>query len=122
MYRLDGDKTETGRAQGGRFAPGNPGGPGRPRRETERAYVAIMAEACPPETWRAIVESAVRDAGQGDRYAREWLASYLMGRPSGDAVTLHQLAVNELAGSDPVERDAAIACESDMLDAALRNF
>ena len=122
MNRLDGEKTGNDRAQGGRFAPGNPGGPGRPRRETERDYLRVMTEAVPLETWKAIVESAVRDAGQGDRAAREWLASYLMGRPEGAASTLHELAVDDLAGSDPVERGAAIARESDMLDAALRNY
>ncbi len=123
VTRLDGQKTATGRAQDGRFARGNAGGPGRPRRETERSYLAAMAEAVPLETWKQIVESAVQAAGQGDRYAREFLASYLMGRPEGAASTLHELAVEELAESDPVERGAAIARESDLLDAMLnRNF
>jgi hypothetical protein len=117
---LDGEIT--GRAKGGRFAPGNPGGPGRPRRETERDYLRVMTEAVPLETWKAIVESAVRDAGQGDRAAREWLASYLMGRPEGTASTLHELAVEEAAGSDPVERGAAIAREVDLLDSVMRNY
>ncbi len=116
------DGTETGRAKGGRFAPGNPGGPGRPRRETERDYIRALAEAVSVDTWKAIVETAVRDAGQGDRYAREWLSSYLMGRPEGVASTLHELAVEELAESDPVARGAAIAREVDLLDSVMRKY
>jgi hypothetical protein len=66
------------------------------------------------------VETAVRDAGQGDRYAREWLSSYLMGRPEGTASTLHELAVDEAAGTDPVARDATRSRESDAISDMLR--
>jgi len=96
MRRLDGSQTETGRYVDGRFAPGNPGGPGRPCRDTERACLAAMAEAYPPETWKQIVETAVLHGGQGDRYAREWLASYLVGRSEGTAATLNVLVVDDL--------------------------
>ena len=95
------------RNDAGRFAEGNPGGPGRPRRETERAYLATLAEACPPSTWRVIVERAVKDAKAGDAKAREWLAAYLVGRPESRAGTLHGLAVEEEAGSDPIGETAA---------------
>ncbi len=108
MNRLDGQKTGNGRDNVGRFAPGNTGGPGRPRRETERAYLAVISEACPLETWREIVLSTVANAQAGDRYAREWLSAYLVGRPEGAAVTLHTLAVEETVGSDPVDRDATL--------------
>lgn len=106
MRRIDG--TKTGRDDAGRFAPGNPGGPGRPRRQTERVYLATIAEACPPETWREIVAKTVTDAKAGDAAARNWLASYLVGKPEGAATTLHTLAVEETAGTDPVERDAVL--------------
>jgi len=106
MHRLDGGKTD--RDVVGRFIPGNPGGPGRPRRDTERAYLAAISEACSPETWREIVARAVADAKAGDAAARAWLAGYLVGRPATVAVTLHALAVEAAAGKDPVERDAAL--------------
>jgi hypothetical protein len=106
--RLNGEKTESGRDAGGRFASGNPGGPGRPRRETERAYLAAMADAVPPDTWRVIVEAAAASAFQGDRHAREWLSAYLMGMPEGRAITLHALAVQEMSGTDPVAAEAEI--------------
>jgi hypothetical protein len=92
----------SGRDAGGRFAAGNAGGPGRPRRDTERAYLAIMSEACSPEAWREIVQSAVTDAKAGDAKAREWLSGYLVGKPAHDATTLHELAVEEAAEADPV--------------------
>src|SRR3954447_5053851 len=103
--RLNGEKSD-GRNGSGRFAPGNPGGPGRPPRDTERTYLAALSEACPPETWREIVARAVADAKAGDAAARAWLASYLVGRPTTVAVTLHTLAVEAAAGTDPVDRDA----------------
>jgi hypothetical protein len=91
-----------GRTASGQFAHGNPGGPGRPRRATERAYLAALSDACPPETWRAIVERAVADAMAGDAKAREWLAHYLVGKPDSVAATLHALAVDAELGADPV--------------------
>jgi hypothetical protein len=86
----------------GQFAEGNPGGPGRPRRATERAYLAALSDACPPETWREIVARAVADAKDGDAKARSWLAAYLVGQPDSMAATLHALAVDEALGADPV--------------------
>lgn len=95
------------RNNSGRFQPGNVGGPGRPRRETERAYLAIIAEACPPEAWREIVQRAVKQATVlGDPVARAWLANYLVGKPAHEAATLHTLAVEEEAGADPVGLEA----------------
>ncbi len=69
------------RNSNGRFEPGNPGGPGRPQRQTERAYLAIISEACPLGAWRQIVELAVTQAQNGQEKAREWLASFLVGKP-----------------------------------------
>lgn len=75
-------------------------------RATGRAYLATISEICPPDVWGDIVAKAVEDAKRGDPKARDWLASYLVGKPGGEAETLHALAVAEAAGSDPVERDA----------------
>jgi len=94
-----------GRDRQGRFAPGNAGGPGRARRATERAYLAALQEACPPQTWQRIIERAVSDATEGDAKAREWLAGYLVGKPDAVAASLHRLAVQEELGTDPVAED-----------------
>ena len=94
------------RSSSGRFEPGNLGGPGRPQLQTERAYLAIISEACPPEAWRQIVELAVKQAKNGQEKAREWLASFLVGKPVHAAPTLHGLAVEEETGTDPVASDA----------------
>jgi hypothetical protein len=45
------------------------------------------------DRWREIVERAVAEASKGDAKAREWLASYLVGKPNGDG--LAQLAEAE---------------------------
>ncbi len=76
------------------------------RRPTERQYLAALSEACPPDTWREIVGKAVEDAKAGDPKAREWLASYLMGRPEHKAHSLHRLAVEDATGADAVEKAA----------------
>lgn len=106
MSRLNGEKT--GRDESGRFVAGAPGGPGRPRRQTERNYLQVLSEVCGPDAWREIVERAVSDAKSGDERARSWLAGYLLGRPETAARTLHQLAVEAEADSDPVASDARL--------------
>jgi hypothetical protein len=55
------------------------------------------------------VARAVADAKAGDAEARDWLAAYLVGRPETAAVTLHTLAVEDAAGTDPVAADASLA-------------
>lgn len=81
-------------------------GTGQQHRATERTYLDALSTACPPETWGEIVAKAVEDAKQGDAKSREWLAGYLVGRPENAATTLHRIAVEEVAGSDSVARDA----------------
>jgi hypothetical protein len=61
----------------------------------ERDYLTTLTEACPPETWRGIVERAVTDAKDGDATARAWLAKYLVGEKPG---TLFDLAMKEQRG------------------------
>jgi hypothetical protein len=73
----------TDRDARGRFLPGSPGGPGRPRRAVETDYLAALSEAVPLERWREIVETAVDQAVAGDAKARDWLGSYLAGKPTG---------------------------------------
>lgn len=75
-------------------------------RATGRTYVSTISEICPPDVWGDIVQKAVDDAKAGDAKARDWLASYLVGKPAGEAETLHALAVEEAAGDDPVAHDA----------------
>jgi hypothetical protein len=81
MNRLNGHNGN-GRNGKGQFAPGNAGGPGRPRRVAEHDYLRVLAEECPPETWRAICRRAVADAKTGDSRARDWLSRYLLGNPA----------------------------------------
>ena len=66
----------------GKFKPGNPGSPGRPPRTTEQHYLDILRRALTDEKWQGIVEKAIAQATKGDRWAREWLAQYGIGRPA----------------------------------------
>jgi hypothetical protein len=81
----------------GRFLPGSPGGPGRPRRAVETDYLVALSEAVPLEKWREIVEPAVDQAVSGDAKAREWLGSYLAGKPTGHALRRMVIAEAEVA-------------------------
>jgi hypothetical protein len=101
------------RDDSGRFAPGNPGGPGRPRRATEGDYLAALSEAVPMERWGEIVATAIDQAVAGDAKAREWLGSYLAGKPTGNA--LRRLAAAEVEAAP--DEEPATAC--DVLDVAL---
>ena len=84
----------------GRFQNGGKDGPGRPRRAIESDYLAKLSEAVPLSVWQEIVAKAVEDAREGDHAARPWLAGYLCGKPTGDA--LRNLAVDEEVGVDPL--------------------
>jgi hypothetical protein len=84
----------------GRFGKGGKGGPGRPRRAIESDYLAKLSEAVPLSVWQEIVAKAVEEAREGDHTARAWLAGYLVGKPTGDA--LRNLAVAEEVGVDPL--------------------
>ena len=98
----------TERNSNGTFAPGNSGGPGRPPRATERQYMTVVMEACDLDTWKAIVDRAVKDAQAGDSTARAWLASYLLGKPSKklQPPTPTRVIAAESVGVDEVEQEA----------------
>jgi hypothetical protein len=109
--------TQQDRDPGGRFAPGNPGGPGRPKRDTEREYLRVLMDACPPARWQRIVDRAVEEAEQGDATARAWLARYLVGAPSTASPSPFDLAVEEAMdalapGLDPVRHRAELAVQA----------
>ena len=65
----------------GRFLPGAPGGPGRPPAAKEERYYQLTREAVTENDWLAIVTTTIERAKKGDRWAREWLGNYLLGRP-----------------------------------------
>lgn len=106
--------TET-RNKNGRFMKGYEGGPGRPKRITERAYLDIITTVCTPDVWREVVNKALEDAKKGDAKAREWLASYIVGKPEHTAPTLKQMAIDEAAGLGEIKN-------SDLMMASLDNL
>ena len=75
----DATQRDDGRAEHGRFAPGNAYGRGRPARPIEASYLAALADTLTLPRWRVIVERAITDAEGGDKAAREWVARYCLG-------------------------------------------
>src|SRR5262245_34063085 len=90
-----------GRDINGRFKRGYGGGPGRPCRQTEQTYLHVLIETVPPDQWRKVCEKALAQALEGDAKAREWLANYLIGRPT------QAVEVNETRDS-PLSLDAIL--------------
>lgn len=44
-------------------------------------YLKSMAQCVSLDDWREVVQRALKDAMDGDRYARKWLGDYLVGKP-----------------------------------------
>ena len=63
----------------GRFLKGAKSpSPGRPPRRVEEQYLAATIGGCSIDEWSAIVAKAVEQASEGDRFARDFLARYLL--------------------------------------------
>lgn len=77
----DNDKQVTTRDERGRFLPGGPGGPGRAPVKKEEKYHLVTIDSVTEDDWREVVIKALRQAKDGDRYARDWLGNYILGRP-----------------------------------------
>lgn len=77
-----------GRDEKGRFvkghknSAGNKGGTGRPRRSIEERYLKALSGSISISDWKEIVKKAVEQAKDGDKFARQWLADYLIGKPT----------------------------------------
>src|SRR4051812_1336935 len=95
----------------GRFTKGGIPGPGRPKRSVEVEFHNILLDAVSAADWKKIVTKAVADALAGDRFARQFIAEYTIGKPptilelrAGDAVLLAELLKQfEAAGTTPSE-------------------
>lgn len=96
--------TNSDRDEHGRFV--NHPGPGRPRRQIEGDYQRTMADIVTLDRWRAIVERAVTDAEAGDKAAREFIATRLIG---SEGLGLTALAIRDLLGISADEEIAAAA-------------
>jgi hypothetical protein len=97
-------RTDIGRGPDGRLKKGHGNG-GRPPRAVEQDYLRRLTIAVSPDDWTAICTKAKEQALEGDHRARDFLASYLMGSPTGRALLL--VAAAELAGLSPLEREVA---------------
>ena len=60
----------------------SPNPKGRPSIAKEREYLKTLREVVTLDEWRKIAEKAVQQAKLGNRYARDWLARYLVPEPA----------------------------------------
>jgi hypothetical protein len=98
-----------------RFVKGCQPGPGRPRRQTEAAYLSVMMQNCPLETWAEVVQAAVDAAKQGDSAARTWLTKHLLGESTIAAPSPTQVIISELLDSDiPLMAAAKIRAQPEL--------
>lgn len=74
------DKPAVWHDENGKFAKGNPGGPGRPFRRQQR-FLVTLNDSVSDSQWKTIIATAVTQAMEGDRYARDWLSKWLLGQP-----------------------------------------
>jgi hypothetical protein len=65
-----------------------------------------LAHACPPERFAGMIEQLLKSAEQGNLAALTLVLRFLIGTPSAAAPTLTQLAIAEMSGIDPAEREA----------------
>lgn len=82
------------RTSRGTFARGNTAARGR-QSASSRLRGELEAAVDGP-TWTAIVERAVAQARRGDRHARSFLASYLLGKPRTQAASVEAFALGKL--------------------------
>ena len=64
------------------FKQGNPGGPGRPSRASEEKYLKAVVRAMPQKDWKTILEKVKALAMRGERWAVEFYADRIMGKPA----------------------------------------
>ena len=96
------------RKKSGQFAKGNTIsiGHGRPPRQTEDDYFAVVIGSVSLDDWKAVVNRAVDDAKNGDRDARKWLTSLLIGDKPSIAVVLANIEQKiDLVESEIKERE-----------------
>jgi hypothetical protein len=123
------------RDERGRFIKGSASpSPGRPKRSVEVSFHDILVESVTEDIWRGIVRKALHDALLGDKYARQFIADYTIGRApqilelrAADASLLAELlrrfeARGQSAGDVFNAMLAVIADEVEVEDDARLNF
>lgn len=88
----------TDRDEQGRFAPGNKASKGGVTRAKKNEYAAIFFEEVSLGDLRKIIQKARTQALRGDRFARQYVTEYTVGKPptiielkAGEALLLKEL-------------------------------
>ena len=92
----------------GRWLPGVSGNTYRGLASSTRdQYATLTAEHCTLDKWSEIVQTAVEQAIDGDRYAREWLSKQIFGR-DGTPVREESRVIGQLDIHNTGDMDRAI--------------
>ena len=99
------------------FKPGQSGNPGgRPKKVSRSQLLAVMHETVTADDFQAIVNRAIEQAKNGNRFAREYLSLYMLGRPrpmdddDGDSV---QMLIQLLQPKPPEAIEAHAVADDD---------
>lgn len=71
-------------------------------RRTQGDYLRTLLDRVTLETWGDVIDATVAKAKEGDPQARAWLASYLMGRATTEALAPLAVMVQAIGGNDPL--------------------
>lgn len=123
---------QPGNTKGTRFQPGQSGNPGgRPRGYERRLREVVESQTVEHpklgtiSAFDAIVLEAVDKAVAGDKYAREWIGNYLMGKPkqhvelSGDVTTSSMAGMRDPSTLTDEELEGALAALRTLREAGM---
>jgi hypothetical protein len=75
----------------GRFLPGNKFAKGRPPKKYEIELYESFNKVVTKEDWEEIIRIAVKQAKRGDKWARDFLADRVLGKPM-QSIDIHAIA------------------------------
>ena len=83
---------------------------------TERDYIAALRERITLADWGAIIDTAIQDAKDGDRAARDWIERQVIG---DNRISLAEIAAYDRLG---VTSDRLIAAQAEVIASPQLHF
>ena len=80
----------------------------RPHKRVKAQYLRQLTTLVSPEEWESICIKAISDAKDGDRYARQWLSNYLVGKPVERIISKVSIETDALGVDERASRVAAL--------------
>ena len=106
----------TDRDSNGKFTLGNKASPGRPKKSAEEKYLKMVVTAMPQKDWRLVLERVKQLAMRGERWAVEFYADRIIGKPQ-QAVDL--TSKGEQIDGDTEQTNRSLSALADAIRAGL---